>query len=452
MVFYDYTFACIPAGYISARALNLWMNSWPISVPIRIMRGGDIIYTGNLRGFIDYLGTTYQVNDSLDYNITLDMGGCGTYTLTGKLLGPQSLLKFRTISTKHFDIDVPDVGGKVAERFGKIASFFEMAYDAQSMIMGHGITDKIRVEFPIDIIAGVAGSNYIGMATGFSLDSSYCTIPSTFIGVATHELGHVFQLSYPFQPPGWYVRSWFGEPAATWLGNKAIELILSPKHALYDRGRHDNFYLDLLCGSPTSTQLIENIQFLMFYLEKWCGHNILKEFVRLWAFRDAGSLLAQRGFNVNESIVSVFSAIVGENLASIFRQAGLDVQDTRINQGMNTVSQLGLSPLIAGVSSICAIGIPGPLWALPENVVPIVSGDEDTAPIPSVVAMATEFGNGRVVALGHDGFLTNEAIGLFDNKRFGNNIVDLSLSGSCRSRRSLCVGCWRRLTPCLLLL
>jgi hypothetical protein len=403
---------------------NLWMNSWPISAPVRIIRDRDVVYAGNLKGFIDYLGMTYQIDDPLDYHITLDIGECGTYILTGRLLSSQSLLKFRTISTKHFDIDVPDVGGKVAERFDKIASFFEVAYDAQSMIMGHGITNKIKVEFPINIIAGVGGSNYIGMATGFSLDHSYRTIPSTFIGVATHELGHVFQHSYPFQPPGWYVSPWFGEPAATWLGNKAIELILSPKHALYDRGRHDNFYLDLLRGSPTSSQLIENIQFLMFYLEKWYGHNILKEFVRLWAFQDAGSLLAQRGFNVNESIVSVFSALVGKNLASIFRQAGLDIQDTRINEGMTIVSQLGLSPLIAGVSSIFAIGVPGPLWALSEDAFPIVSGDEDTTPIPSVVAMATFFGKGRVVALGHDGFLINEALDLFDNKRFGNNIVD----------------------------
>ena len=84
----------------------------------------------------------------------------------------------------------------------------------------------------------------------------------------------------------------------------------------------------------------------------------------------------------------------------------------------------GFSPLVNGVSSICAIGVPGPLWALLEKVVPIVSGDEDTTPVPSLVAAAVEIGNGRVVALGHDGFLTNEALELFDNKRFGNNVVD----------------------------
>jgi len=64
------------------------------------------------------------------------------------------------------------------------------------------------------------------------------------------------------------------------------------------------------------------------------------------------------------------------------------------------------------------------LWVLSESVVPIVSGDEDTTPTPSLVAAAILFGNGRVVALGHEGFLTNEAVALFDNKRFGINIVN----------------------------
>jgi hypothetical protein len=99
--------------------------------------------------------------------------------------------------------------------------------------------------------------------------------------------------------------------------------------------------------------------------------------------------------------------------------------------GADRASQADFSSLIAGVSSVCAVGVPGPLWTLSENVIPIVSGDEDTTPVPSVVTVATVFGNGRVVALGHEGFLTNEAIGLFDNKKFGDNIVDwLDKSGT----------------------
>jgi len=82
-----------------------------------------------------------------------------------------------------------------------------------------------------------------------------------------------------------------------------------------------------------------------------------------------------------------------------------------------------LSSVVSGVSSICAVGVPGPLFALNSTPVPIVAGDEDTTPFPSIVAMASSLGSGRVIALGHDGFLTNEALGLFDNKLFGDNVV-----------------------------
>jgi hypothetical protein len=53
---------------------------------------------------------------------------------------------------------------------------------------------------------------------------------------------------------------------------------------------------------------------------------------------------------------------------------------------------------------------------LSENVVPIAAGDDDTTPVPSVVAVAAEFGNGRVVALGHERFLTNKALNSNDLK------------------------------------
>lgn len=89
-----------------------------------------------------------------------------------------------------------------------------------------------------------------------------------------------------------------------------------------------------------------------------------------------------------------------------------------------TYSTIDPSPLIEGVSYVCARGVPGPLWALNSTPIPVVAGDEDTSPVPSVVAMASGIGNGRVLALGHEGFLVDDYLNLFDNKRFGNNIID----------------------------
>ena len=87
-------------------------------------------------------------------------------------------------------------------------------------------------------------------------------------------------------------------------------------------------------------------------------------------------------------------------------------------------SNIDPSPVLEGVESIVALGVPGPLWALNPMPVPIVAGDDDTTPFPSIVAMVSGLGEGRVVAVGHEGFFTNEALDLLDNKQFGLNIVD----------------------------
>ena len=88
------------------------------------------------------------------------------------------------------------------------------------------------------------------------------------------------------------------------------------------------------------------------------------------------------------------------------------------------LSSVDPSPILNGVRSIVALGVPGPLWALNPTPVPIVAGDNDTTPIPSVVAMASGLGRGRVVAVGHEAFFTNDALYLLDNKQFGLNIVN----------------------------
>jgi hypothetical protein len=82
------------------------------------------------------------------------------------------------------------------------------------------------------------------------------------------------------------------------------------------------------------------------------------------------------------------------------------------------------SPIVKGLSSVCALGIPGPILPLPESSLPIIAGDEDTAPPYSVVAVASHFGKGRVFSLGHEGFFTNEALSLFDNRKLGVNAID----------------------------
>jgi hypothetical protein len=106
-----------------------------------------------------------------------------------------------------------------------------------------------------------------------------------------------------------------------------------------------------------------------------------------------------------------------------------------------------LSTLTKGVTSICPWGVggtdgrgvpglPGPVEALSDKAVPIASGDDDTTPSNSAVGIASFLGDGRIIALGHDGFFINSAMDLFDNRLFGDNIIDW-LNGKDGSKKIL---------------
>jgi len=134
----------------------------------------------------------------------------------------------------------------------------------------------------------------------------------------------------------------------------------------------------------------------------------------------------QNAKNTNRVLLATADVVYVKNFSDV-------LQVFPIEPAIPSGVQEDFSSLVENISSVYVVGVPGPLWALSENVVPIVSGDEDTTPVPSVVAAAVLFGNGRVVALGHEGFLTNESVALFDNKKFGLNIVKwLDKSGSRR--------------------
>lgn len=102
---------------------------------------------------------------------------------------------------------------------------------------------------------------------------------------------------------------------------------------------------------------------------------------------------------------------------------------------VGNAASLDPSPIVNGISSICPMGIgnvagiPGPIEIFSSSAtgpVPIVSGDEDANPSFAVVGVASTSGNGRIVALGHDGFFINFAMSLqdFDNEKFGIKIIN----------------------------
>jgi len=95
----------------------------------------------------------------------------------------------------------------------------------------------------------------------------------------------------------------------------------------------------------------------------------------------------------------------------------------RVNEGLKHILIETPGYIVSGVKHLGYDGAPGPILILDNRAVPIVSGDRNTTPIPSIVTVAGEFGRGRVVAsLG--GFFNDKIFSLFDNKAFARNIIE----------------------------
>ena len=85
------------------------------------------------------------------------------------------------------------------------------------------------------------------------------------------------------------------------------------------------------------------------------------------------------------------------------------------------LAQTGPEQIITGVDTIWTGGSSAPIFALNDSVIPLVAGNELTASIPSVVSLANYIKDGRVIAMGHDGFFNEDK---FDNYTFFLNAID----------------------------
>ena len=83
----------------------------------------------------------------------------------------------------------------------------------------------------------------------------------------------------------------------------------------------------------------------------------------------------------------------------------------------------GIESIVTNVDTVWVPGGVGPVMGLNENVVAIMAGDEFTASVPSIAAVASTGGSGRAVGFGQEGFFTDEHIGFFDNLQIATNAV-----------------------------
>lgn len=78
--------------------------------------------------------------------------------------------------------------------------------------------------------------------------------------------------------------------------------------------------------------------------------------------------------------------------------------------------------LLDGVDTIAAPGLPGTVAVFGDDAFPIVVG-RSGRDLQGVVIGGTSYGNGRIIAFGHDGFFGAEALAYVDTGRLMNNLV-----------------------------
>ncbi len=85
------------------------------------------------------------------------------------------------------------------------------------------------------------------------------------------------------------------------------------------------------------------------------------------------------------------------------------------------------------VDTVKGSDIPGSIFPFENNVVPLISGIPTSKDIDfPIFSVATTYGNGRVIAIGHEGMLADHIIVSYDNIKFAINSMNWLNSGSKR--------------------
>jgi hypothetical protein len=180
--------------------------------------------------------------------------------------------------------------------------------------------------------AGVGGTSFVGFGVGVARWPVH--VHHGWLGVLSHELGHM----YSFTPPLVYYVNCpvFCEPLATYLGIEAVSALYGPNVRLWYWGTHPGFF-DYISGDSSVSE-IERMQFIFFYLHKVYGPEIHKQFIQLWANNTIlKDKLIGKGYNINETMIILYSYLAMTNLAWLFQMAGYAISEERVNLGLRLV-------------------------------------------------------------------------------------------------------------------
>jgi len=311
------------------------------NITLRIFEEGREVYTDNLGKYIPgtlFFGIGRTFSDLATFELFIEIGpfgGLGNISTSGLLYDANRLVKFREMQSDSFIFHVPveyfwNVSGQMRDRV------FIYSLETVYRSMGDFLEEELQViphraEVNLEW-CGVGGTNFVGFGLGVARWPTH--VHPGWLGVLSHELGHL----YSFTPPLiYYVECpLFCESLATYLGIEAVASLYGHNVRLWYWGTHPGFF-DYLADDDAVSE-IERMQFIFFYLHRLYGSEIHRQFIRLWAgdtFLMRG--LMDKGFDLNETMIILYSYLARENLAWLFQIAGYNVSEETVEKGLAVI-------------------------------------------------------------------------------------------------------------------
>jgi hypothetical protein len=311
------------------------------NIIMRVFERGTEVYNDNIGRYIPgtlFYGIGKTFADDATFELSIDLGplgGLGKILISGLLYDKTRLVEFKDLQSHNFIIHMPveyfwNISGQAREHV--FLETLETVYKSMGDYLGEklqGRPHRVEINFAW---AGVGGTSFVGFGVGVARWPVH--VHHGWLGVLSHELGHM----YSFTPPLVYYVNCpvFCEPLATYLGIEAVSALYGPNVRLWYWGTHPGFF-DYISGDSSVSE-IERMQFIFFYLHKVYGPEIHKQFIQLWANNTIlKDKLIGKGYNINETMIILYSYLAMTNLAWLFQMAGYAISEERVNLGLRLV-------------------------------------------------------------------------------------------------------------------
>lgn len=285
--------------------------------------------------FVSKILEEFDRSENPRYNITYDFGPFGNKTFEGGLYDLESL-KMIIYETDRLIPQSPAIDYDL--RVSQVDSYETLFYSMEEL-MG------VPTDYKIGVISNIMHAGFENeILHGFKLELPLeIMFPPTWPlgdGFIAHEMGHG-RIHKP--PANFFMIRTYAEAYATLLGYKGRALLFGDER-LFDflMGGHDLF-LRHQHGDPVQNDgdYIEIVQFITYYIDKNYGWDAHKRMILEWenAFRPIRDILSSNVFTDIEQMAIIYSHIVRENLAWLFELGNFEVQEDRVNLGLDLILQ-----------------------------------------------------------------------------------------------------------------